>query len=73
MTSKNAYRECGVSFDGDGQKLMRAQAEVRRLHAWLRWWNNGVRDEHLFYLLSVRKLRDCIAGKPAPRARKVKP
>jgi hypothetical protein len=54
-------------------EMNKQRAEVRRLRAWLRWWNNGVRDEHLFYLLSVRKLRDCIAGKPAPRARKVKP
>jgi hypothetical protein len=44
-----------------------------RLRAWLRWWNNGARDEHLFYMLSMNELRECIAGKPAPRARKVRP
>lgn len=41
--------------------------EVGRLRAWLRWWAKDTRDEHLFTMTPVDQLRDCIAGKPAPR------
>jgi hypothetical protein len=57
----------GRKWVDTAEECHRLRRENKRLRGWLRWWNDGARDECLFYMLSINELRDARAGKPAPR------
>ncbi len=54
------------------------RAEVRRLRAWLRWWNTTTTldyttADHLRFMILRDEIEGALSGKPAPRARRAKP